>query len=370
VIAQEDVARYLMARELLGPEALLDGDLAIRDASSRNRNFRVERSNGQCYLLKQGTTEEAAATVAHEAIVYEQLTGGTSAMAGYLPGFHGYDRDEGVLVLELLRDAQDLRTLHLAAGAFAAGPASILGTALGTLHGSAATPALAPNATLETPPASAWAPWVLWLHRPDARLFRDVSAAALELIRVVQGADGFAQALDRARSRWRAQMLVHGDVKWDNCLVSLREDGSEELRLIDWESAAPGDPCWDIGSALSHYMSFWLFSIPVTGAEPPERFPELARYQLDSMKPALSACWIAYVDARELDSAGAAEELIRAVELAGARLVQTAFEAAQMMQQLTSALVLHLQLALNILEQPEEAATRLLGLPVARARAV
>ncbi|MDQ6776943.1 MAG: hypothetical protein M3071_12175, partial [Actinomycetota bacterium] len=58
----------------------------------------------------------------------------------------------------------------------------------------------------------------------------------------------------------------------------------------------------------------------------------------------------------------------RAVQLAGARLVQTAYEAAQMMQALTSSLVLHLQLALNILERPGEAATRLLGLTTERAR--
>jgi len=35
---------------------------------------------------------------------------------------------------------------------------------------------------------------------------------------------------------------------------------------------AVGDPCWDIGSALSHYLSFWLFSIPVTGPCLPSGF--------------------------------------------------------------------------------------------------
>jgi hypothetical protein len=100
----------------------------------------------------------------------------------------------------------------------------------------------------------------------------------------------------------------------------------------------------------------------VTGSEPPERFPELAQYPLDSMKPAMSACWSAYVDARELDDASAAEELIRVVGYAGARLVLTAFEASQMMQQLTSATVLHLQLALNVLLRPREAATHLMGI--------
>jgi aminoglycoside phosphotransferase (APT) family kinase protein len=260
-----------------------------------------------------------------------------------------------------VREAQDLRSLHLSEGSFSAGPAAILGSALGELHRSTHAPVSAP--------APMAAPWVLWVHRPDARVFRDVSSAALELIRVLQGADGFAETLDHVRDRWRQESLIHGDVKWDNCLVSLLEDGGEELRLIDWESAALGDPCWDIGSALSHYLSFWLFSIPITGSEPPERFPELAGFPLDGMKPALAACWISYADARGLDGQSSADELLRTVELAGARLVQTAFESAQMMQQLTSAVVLHLQLALNILQRPEEAATRLLGLRPPRAHA-
>ena len=356
VLAQENVARYLLDRGLLGPEAVLDGDLAIRDVSSRNRNFRVETRDGPSYLLKQALSPDAASTVAHEAGVYYRLSRETAAMSPHVPRFWGYDDEERVLVLELIEDAEDMRTLHLRTGWFSAGPAAALGSALGTLHRSTGAEPAAPGAA---PP-----PWVLWVHRPDARVFRDVSAAGLELIRVVQGAAGFARALDRLRESWSQTALVHGDVKWDNCLVRTTRDGGDEVRLVDWEGATPGDPGWDIGSALSHYLSFWLYSIPVTGAVPPARFPELATFQLDAMKPALAACWVAYADAAGLSGGAARDLLVHAVGLGGARLVQTAFEAAQMMQALTSGLVLHLQLALNILERPAEAATRLLGISV------
>ena len=361
MLAHEDVASWLLERGLLGPEAVLDGDLTIRDASSRNRNYRAETREGPGYLLKQGLTQDAVASVAHEAGVYHQLSQVRSGLNGHIPRFFGYDPTSAVLVLELVRDAEDLRTLHLRTGRFSAGPAAILGQALGLLHTTPGTP--------DGEAAAAPAPWVLWVHRPDARVFRDISAAGLELIRIVQGSAGFPDALNDLRADWTPDALIHGDVKWDNCLVSLGEDGREELRLIDWESASSGDPGWDIGSALSHYLSFWLFSIPVTGAEPPERFPELAQYPLDAMKPALASCWIAYADARGFAPAAAAAELVRAVRFAGARLVQTAFEAAQMTQQLTSALILHLQLALNILTRAEEATTALLGIPLTTSRA-
>lgn len=361
MLAQEDVAGWLLRRGLLDPGSVLDGDLTIRDASSRNRNFQVQRSDGPCYLLKQGATPETAASVANEASAYERLAAAANGLAEHLPRMYGYDRDDGVLVIELIAGAQDLRVLYLGGSGFSASQAALLGSALGSLHRETWAGAVDPQ------PASA--PGTLWLHRPDARVFRDASAATLALLGVIQNAPGFSAALDRVRDGWRPQALLHGDVKWDNCLLSVGDDGAERLRVIDWESAAPGDPGWDIGSALSHYLSFWLFSIPVLGSEPPERFPELAAHPLDAMKPALAACWTAYADRRGLTAAEAGAELLRAIEYAGVRLLQTAFEAAQMSERLTGNVILHLQLALNVLQRPERAAADLLGLAIATPRA-
>lgn len=356
MIEQHDVTRYLLERSLLDPAAVIDGELAIHDVSSRNRNYRVVTRGGPSYLLKQPVGEEGIWTVANEAAVYQRLAAVGDGMAHFLPTFYGYDAEGRVLVLELLQDAEDLRGFHARTGRFAPGPAALVGSALGALH----------RTTRAVPSGNALngAAWILSVHRPDARLFRDVSAAGLEMIRVVQGAAGFPEALDRLREEWLPTALIHGDVKWDNCLRTVGTDGDERVRLIDWESASLGDPAWDIGSALSQYLSFWLFSIPVTGAEPPERFPELARYPLDDMKPATTACWHAYVKARRLDDGSAAREMLRAVRFAGARLVQTAFESAQVMPQMMSSTALHLRVAFNVLQRPMEAAVQLMGLPL------
>jgi aminoglycoside phosphotransferase (APT) family kinase protein len=265
-----------------------------------------------------------------------------------VPAYHGYDGRNGVLVLELIPNAEDLRTRHLRTGAFPAVLGARLGHALGTLH-----------AETRAQYAELPAPWVLSLHRPDVSVFRDISAANIQLIKIVQSTEGFGDRLDDLRRDWHATSLIHQDVKWDNCLVS--SDGSDGVRLIDWEVATAGDPAWDVGSALSHYLSFWLFSIPVTGAEPPARFPSLARFRLDAMKEPCRACWEAYADANPDDARGAAF-LERSVAYAGGRLVQTAFEASQHAQQLASGAVLHLQLAFNILARPGVAATQLLEL--------
>jgi Ser/Thr protein kinase RdoA (MazF antagonist) len=349
VIEQAEVVDYLLRRGLLEPEAIVASDLVVRDVSSRNRNFAVEIRDGASYLLKQGRSADGSATVAREAAVYERLVEEGEELCAFLPDFLDYDAEEGVLVLELL-EAEDLRTRQLRLEEFPAALGEALGTTLGTLH----------RKTRATYP-EARPPWVLSIHRPDTGVFRDVSAANLELIKIVQNADGLGERLDELRAGWRIEALIHQDLKWDNCLVT--ED--DHLHLIDWEIAVAGDPYWDLGSALSQYLTFWLFSIPVTGSEPPARFPALARFPLDAMKDALRACCEGYATAAE-DPERSAEEVLRhTVAYAGARLIQNAFEASQFAQRLDSAAILHLQLGANLLQRPEDAAEQLLELTAA-----
>jgi Ser/Thr protein kinase RdoA (MazF antagonist) len=348
VLGQADVTEYLLRRGLLAPEVVVGGELVVREVSSRNRNFAVETSEGPGYLLKQGRSAAGAATVAREAGVYEHLVARGGELRSHLPGLVGYDADKEVLVLELLREAEDLRSRHLRLEEFPVQIGAGMGAALGILHRQmrAAYP--------EAPP-----PWVLSIHRPDASLFRDVSAANLELIKIVQNATGLGERLDELRAGWRVETLIHQDVKWENCLTT----PDDRLHLIDWEMAVAGDPYWDLGAALSQYLGFWLLSIPVTGGEPPARFPALARFPLDAMKAALRACWEGYAgEAEDSHAAPGGEPLERAVAYAGARLIQSAFEASQFDQRLNSAAILHLQLGANLIERPGAAAEQLLGL--------
>lgn len=350
MLSQAGVIGYLLHRGLIAPEAVVAGELVVRDVSSRNRNFAVEATEGPSYLLKQGRAGAGAATVAHEAAVYEQLVTRGDELRSHLAGYVGYDREERVLVLELLREAEDMRARQLRTEAFSPRLGEALGTALGTVH----------REMRGTEPAGP-PPWVLSIHRPDTNVFRDISAANVELIKIVQNADGLGERLDALRRGWRAETLIHQDVKWDNCLVAA--DG--RVCLVDWEVAVAGDPHWDLGSALSQYLRFWLFSIPVTGSEPPARFPALARYPLDAMKEALRACCDGYARARDGSAAPPDEALRLTVAYAGARLIQTAFEVAQFDQKLDSAAILHLQLGANLMQRPEDAAERLLELTAA-----
>lgn len=370
MLTQHQVMLYLLRHKLIDPASIIAGDLAIMDVSRRNCNFQVISAQGPSYLVKQGMSPDRAATVAHEATVYQLLQSDTQAhkvmLPRYLPHFYGYDPQERILILELLRDAEDFRQYHARHGRFSTALASMTGKALGTLHRLTQLEGRSQDSSW----FSGQLPWVFTIHRPGLGIFGDVSEANLQLIRIIQHSTEFCQLLDDLRQDWQAGRLIHHDIRWDNWIIFAQSSSRRKvgLKLVDWELAALGDPCWDVGSGFSGYLSFWLSSIPITGEDPPDRFLELSRYPLERMQPALRSFWASYVRQMDLDASIADQWLLRAVRYGAVRLVQTAFEQMQRSTQLTGNIICTLQLSLNMMRRPHEAAVLLLGIPLQQRR--
>lgn len=361
MLTQREAVSYLLLRNILSPEHIVTGDLAVADISRRHHNYKITNRYGPAYMLKQGVGQDKATSIEREAEVYRRLTSGKQELSGYLPRLYFYDADEHVLLLELIDGAQDLREYHLNRGYFPISLARELGKALGTLHGLMGTGKVGWE---DGQPVASPPPFALFVHRPTIRFLQECSAANLQLIKVIQQFPVFCDLLDALRQDWRNETFIHRDIRWDNCLVYGKSSSARksQLKIVDWELASVGDPCWDVGSVFNDYLSFWLFSIPITGEMPPERFLELARYPLEKMQPAIQAYWQAYVRQMGLDAATADRWLLRAVQFAAARLIQTAFEHMQTSMQFTGNIVCLLQLSLNILQRPREAIVQLLGI--------
>jgi hypothetical protein len=362
LLAIKDVLPYLLRRNLTSPQHLCDCDFLIEEVSRRNLNYKVVSQHGPSYLLKQSTDPSTMDSVPHEAAVYGLLHSApeNEGVRRYVPRFHGYDAGERILIVEFLRDAQDLRAYHARRVRASTAIATKMGDALGTLHREMHVSRGSPR-RMES--LSRGMPWVIFLHRPDLTIFREVSNANIQLIKIVQQFSEFGELLDRLRQQWKAETLIHSDIKWDNCLVHSAPGRKLDLKIVDWETAGIGDPCWDVGSVFMDYLSVWLLSIPIAGETPPDRFPELARYPLDKMRPAMQAFWRSYTRTMQLDCATADECLLRATQYAAARLIQTAYEQMQGSMHLTGNVVCFLQLSLNILRRPEDATVHLLGIP-------
>src|SRR4051794_3139425 len=110
MLTQFAVAHYLLERDVISPEILVDGDLSVLDFTRRNTNFKVVSRQGPGFLLKQGVDDERRVMLAHEADVYGLLHSRAAGkrLRRYMPRLHLYHAEECTLVFELLREAETL----------------------------------------------------------------------------------------------------------------------------------------------------------------------------------------------------------------------------------------------------------------------
>jgi Ser/Thr protein kinase RdoA (MazF antagonist) len=338
VLGAADVAEYLLARELIAPRAVVEGDLRIAEHSRLNRVYVVTTRGERPLVVKVGDG------VAREAAILERLER-DGELARSLPVIIAHDPGERVLVLESPPVARDLMRHH-ARGRFSCALAREAGRTLALLHSM-------PRSAVD---GLAHEPWDARLHRPDLDALRALSAAGIELTRIVQASAVLCADLDELLASWSAASIVHGDVRWDNWLALRAGTGGwSRLQLIDWERAGTGDPALDVGAFLGEYLRAWGGSIPIPGSgEPPLRAQ--ARLPLRRMRPALRAFWAAYTRARP---AGAGE-LRRATRFAAVRLLTAALEEAQARDELAPSVLELVALGEHVMERPGRAA-ELLG---------
>lgn len=348
-----DVIPYLTGLGLLSRASVVAGDVRVFVAPRRNHNFKVRRADGPSLFLKQGQIRDGFSNVRREADVYALLNGQHSERRyRYAPRFVNYDAAEDVLAVELLDDSVDLRQSDASRRLPSLRAATRLGTALASLH------AFVPVSTAAELLGHG-EPGVLTAHRPGLVLLRDFSAASIDLVRMIQAHPEVIEQLEKLRAAWRPEAFIHHDARWDNVLVGPR---ANTITLIDWETAAVGDPAWDVGAVLADYVSQWLLSIPSSGNAPPEQVLHLARRPLNTFHPAMSALWLAYQHHSGLSGEQSHNMLKRVTKFTGLKLLQSGIEQVQSAPRWTVAALCQLQVGTNLMARPTEGSRQLLKL--------
>ena len=333
--------------------AIVADHIRLVTVSLNHDSHLLADSAGDGWIVKHNAGK--VTTAAEHAVVTLLNDLGTAEVRRTLPTLAPGVASDGTLALDLV---QSSATLRMVIARYCAPPEQTLasvGTALSQIHGIAMpSPICTSLTTVPTHPI---------IHgRLSPKTLEEMSTASRRLAVLIDEIEPLKFQLSLlAGGSWRC--LIHNDLKWDNILVHPREGETEptEVKLIDWEMAGLGDPCWDVGTVLSEFVAFWALSIPVVGGEP---YEGLAKYPIEDMQPAIRAFWESYAEAMEFDRATARERLLKSVRFAGARLIQTAYERTQTMTHLTPHIYLLLQLSLNIMEGPEEAAEGLFGIPL------
>jgi aminoglycoside phosphotransferase (APT) family kinase protein len=246
----------------------------------------------------------------------------------------------------------------------------VLGRELGRAHAGVSMPPPGAPGLDVFPHAQ---PWILSVHQLAASQFERLSAGHMQVLALVRQYPEYKSALDALRAQWAVDGLVHGDMKFENCLVLAPRPGesAHALRVVDWELADFGDMYWDVGAVFQAYLSTWVLSMPAHDEASAEHLVSHARYPLESMQPAMAAFWRAYTAVRPAPAGLAPAALLtRCVQYAAARMIQTSYEHMGQATRVTMGALRMLQVSMNMLTRPADAIRDLLGMPEALQEAV
>jgi hypothetical protein len=371
-----NIAFYLVERRLLSLASVVAGDFVVVDQSSRNRNLKVIRHRSPGFFVKQAArfSPELTRSLAREAACYRLAAArrgfagiagiaGDAAMGGagaLVPRCHLFDPVNMILVLELLPNAESLWEHHLSVGSFPVEIALLQGSVLGAFHrqGEVAAADLAEPEVFDRR-----LPWILSIHETNPKYLGQMSLGSSQLLQILRDHPELPAALDEVKRCWVYRTVIHGDVKWENLVLTRSAAGeAPELRVIDWEMADIGDPCWDAGAVFQAYLSFWVFSLPLAAGVSVAEAAEGAPFTLSQMPPALAAFWSSYAAARRLPATESQAQLVRSMTCAAARMIQTAYEGIQRTPRITPQALCQLQMSMNILRDPAAAVRDFVGI--------
>lgn len=330
----------------------------VLEAGRRNRNFKVLRSSGCGLFLKQVKSVNSIenSTLKREANCY-LVAQKYNEWAAVMPSFVDHDTKRQCLTLELVPNGVNLSDYHRGFARLPTVVGKLVGTALGCFH------RVTRGEVLHTDEATFFPkriPWILFFHRDNNR----VSGGVIQLGDQIRANLFLSESMDRLYQQWRFDGVVHGDMKWDNCVIYTSAQGEQELKIIDWELLDYGDASWDVAGFFHSYLTHWISSMPFSDDMAPTRLIEDAKTTLDKVIPAMQKFWDSYLDASGLPHLQAASFLLRAIEHTAARLLQTAFEALYYTAAMTNQTKVLVQLSENILRDPVLAAREYFGLNV------
>jgi hypothetical protein len=364
LITRNNLSHYLIAKGLVSSESVVDGDFEVIEVSGRNRTFKISRGPRHPGLfLKQIQTwdPQTIAMLQCETACHWLARNDHefTALSGLLPEFYWYDPERHILITKLITDSENLYEHFCRVGSFQPELAAKLGKALGSYHSATA-------GELEASPHSTifpkQVPWILLETRRNSHPFKNLSHATAELFDAVDSSTELRNALDELGREWKTEVLIHGDMRLENCILSRNGKRDEvKLQIVDWELADIGDACWDVGSVIQAFLATSILSLPYG-------LRRQFSFIRNGMRSAIESFWRQYVITRAIDQADSTHLLQRSVKFAAARMIQTVYEHVQFAPQVSPRSYYLFELSSDILRDPKSAVHQLIGARKAKAQ--
>lgn len=345
-LTPDSILPYLVQRGLLTHAALANDEWRARRVDDLRSAIEVKRPNGRGWLIKQPPRLSAhdVEGLDREAAIYalgskRALGPGFSSL---LPKLRHYDRGVHAMVLSLLPHENLWDAFRRPQFDPSLCGASVA-TSLAAVH--AEPPTFRASLTLlpTTPP------WILQLSA-DAES-ADLTASERRVLETIRSDDQMIELLNALGQDWPRDCLIHGDARLDNLIY--RQKPTPRCWIVDWTLVRLGDPAWDVAGIVQSVLVLWLNSMSFGPEGSHQDTLRDAGIPQTLVRAFISEFVQKYLAARKIDQLGRATFVRRVAGLAGARLVQSAYEHARSTRSLMRRHVAMLKLARAAMCEPE-----------------
>lgn len=362
---RENALAYGLRNKLCDVKSIIDSDVKIIDFSRKNRNIKLNRKRGTSYFLKQPDINSMhdISRIRKEARLYKIINRDSNflQLRSILPSFYMFDQKNNILVTESLTAYKSFydycKNFHPTEFPFE--PFLNLGRSIASYHKLLQSHFVNKKFNF----VSRMAPPNIVVVRPTPSLLSILSAANLDLIRIIQHDPELVKEIEKVYFNWDRHTIINGDLKWDNVLLYKRDDLNQfDIKIIDWELIEFGDPAWDIAGILHDFLIIWINSLNITGIKKHDLDISMY-YPLDKMKKAMRNFWRGYLQGMEINARAANTLLLKSARYCAARLVQKTYEMHANSSSLSNKGLYIIQLSRNIFKNTENSVIHLFGIP-------
>jgi len=331
-----------------------------------NRNTQIHLPDGTCWLLKEPRvdfrTGELTSGVDREGWFYEQVWRGgpVEHLRTFIPELIHYNAEHHFLILRYLKGWETLYDYHQRTGRYPTSVARRIAELLASVHWDSY---VHPEKYIELRSRGAGRPISLLGTRITPEQMAEFPEDGIKLVTLVQRYPEMSISLETIKDAWHPTCLIHKDIKQNNFMKPVGPVGAKgpSLILVDWEFWDWGDPAWDVGAALGGYLMGWLSSLNMSKGRSIEEWFATAELPFDQVQPAVNALWARYVDlcGPILRQRRGFSKLV--IQYAGLFLLIRTVVALMAQGYLSVRSLCELQVAKNLLVQPEKHAGTLLG---------
>jgi 5-methylthioribose kinase len=357
----KNISAFLMEKGLLKPKTVVDGDFVVTQSQNRNAIFRILCKQDKSLFVKQLVSfdPQNCYYLQKDATCLWLIKNEKAfqALSQYVPEYYGYDPEKQVLIVEYIPEAKDLEELYQTNKKLDEGLLDQLAKILSSFHFKLEDQTLT-NRSIQF--FMKQLPWTFqFAHSPTGYSTQNASMFGNNpVINYLINNQPMINVMKGLIPSYEFSSLIHGDIKSVNFIIQNVED-QDTLKIIDWELADIGDPIWDVAGII---QSLFVSKILILSAANPygNNF-QLNEEQMHQTMDEILELWTAYAKYQKFKKEESQNKLIKAIQFAGMRLVQTSFEHNMQAQQLAPKTINLLQLSHSLMQNAEHFVQQILN---------